>query len=312
MKILMERTDEDHSLTVQNLLSALAEYGVIAERKSIYSDLELLREYGVDIEMKQSRTFGYYVASRLFELPELKLLADAVQSSRFITRKKSSELIDKLSSLTSIHQAAHLSRNVIAADNPKAINESVYYNIDAIHTAINSGYKICFKYFDYTVNKTRVYRRAGEFYCHTPLALCWNDDKYYLICYSEKYDNFVHYRVDRMSNATVSDEISEKVDKKRFNVSAHIKHVFGMYSGKVIRAKLNFDNSLINAVLDRFGPEIKLYKKGNNFEINVEVSESPVFLSWIAQFGDNAVIVSPESLRGEMRKLIIALNEKYN
>lgn len=312
MKILLEQTDEDQVLTIQELLGFLSEYGVIAERKSIYSDMELLRNYGVDVEMRKSKTVGYYIASRQFELPELKLLVDAVQSSRFITYKKSNELIEKLSSLTSVHQAKQLRRHVFTADRPKAINESVYYNIDAIHTAINAGKKISFNYFDYNLSKTRTYRKSGELYTQTPLALCWNDDKYYLICYSAKYDNFVHYRVDRMSNVSVLKENAEKIDKKRFDVSKHVKHLFGMYSGKITRAKLRFDNSLINAVLDRFGINVKLHRSPAFFEIYAEVSESPVFLSWIAQFGSKAEIITPTSLREAMSELICDLNTKYN
>ena len=313
MKIFLERTDEEHQMTVQEMLSALSEYNVAAERKSIYSDIESLKLYGLDIEKHQSKQFGYYLASRQFELPELKLLVDAVQSSRFITHKKSGELIKKLSSLASVHQSKQLSRQVVTASRPKAINESVYYNIDAIHAAINAGLKISFKYFDYSVNKTRVYRRDGEPYLQTPLALCWNDDKYYLICYSAKYDSFVHFRVDRMSNVSVCNE-NEKadiIDKKRFNVAEHIKSVFGMYGGKVVRAKLRFDKELINAVLDRFGAEVRLIPHGEQFEINVEVSESTVFLSWIIQFGDKAEIISPESLRESMRELLQKLEAMY-
>jgi len=310
-RILQERTDDDHTLTIRELLDALAEYGIVAERKSIYSDLESLRQYGLDVEMRKSKTFGYYIASRKFELPELKLLVDAVQSSRFITRKKSNELINKLSSLTSTYQATQLRRQVITADRPKAINESVYYNIDAIHSAINTEKKISFKYFDYSLNKARSYRRAGELYSHTPLALCWNDDKYYLICYSAKYDSFVHYRVDRMSNVSVCAEQADKVDNNRFNVSEHIKHVFSMYSGKVVSARLRFHSSLINTVLDRFGTDVSLDINGDSFEISVKVSESSAFLSWVAQFGKKAEILLPTNLRENMRSLISELNTIY-
>jgi len=312
MKILQERTDENHSLTVQELIIALNEYGVAAERKSIYSDMESLRQYGLDIETRKSKSFGYFMASRQFELPELKLLVDAVQSSRFITQRKSNTLIQKLSALTSSHQAKDLSRQVVTANRPKAINESVYYNIDSIHTAINGGKKVSFKYFDYDLSKARAYRRAGESYTQTPLALCWNDDKYYLICYSSKYDSFLNFRVDRMSNVSVCEENADRVDKKNFNVSEYVRQTFGMFGGEVVSAILRFDKKLVNPVLDRFGTDVKLTIIGDCFDINVDVSPSPVFLSWIAQFGANAEIVSPESLRVDMRGLITELNEKYN
>jgi len=311
MKILLERSDEEHPLTVQELVQALAEYDIRAERKSIYSDLELLRQYGLDIEMRQSKTFGYYIASRQFELPELKLLVDAVQSSRFITQKKSRELIGKLSSLTSKHHAKQLRRQVFSAERPKAINESVYYSIDTIHLAIEDGVKINFQYFDYDLSKSRVYRRDGAHYSLTPLALCWNDDNYYVVCYNAKYDDFNHYRIDRMSSVSLSPEKADKIDKGRFNVAEHMKRVFGMFGGERIRAKLRFDESLINTVLDRFGIDVPLRKADGGFEVTVEISESPVFLSWMAQFGQRAEIIAPDSLREAMRTLMLELYKIY-
>ena len=312
MKILLERSDEEHPLTIQALLQALAEYDIRAERKSIYSDLELLRQYGLDIEMRQRKTFGYYVASRQFELPELKLLVDAVQSSRFITQKKSGELIGKLSSLTSRHHAKQLRRQVFSAERPKAINESVYYSIDTIHLAIQDGFKINFQYFDYDLSKARAYRRDGAQYTLTPLALCWNDDNYYLVCYNAKYEDFNHYRVDRMSNVCLSGEKADKIDRGRFNVAAHMKRVFGMFGGERVRAKLRFDESLINTVLDRFGIDAPLRKVDGGFEITVEISESPVFLSWMMQFGHRAEIIAPDSLREAMGRLVSELYEIYS
>ena len=311
MQILLERTDEDHPITVPALIRALAEYDIAAERKSVYSDLELLRQYGLDIETKKSKTYGYYIASRQFELPELKLLVDAVQSSRFITNKKSTELIQKLASLTSRQQAKGLRRQVVTAERPKAINESVYYSIDTIHLAIHDGLKINFKYFDYDLTKERAYRRDGAVYHLTPLALCWNDDKYYLICYNAKYDSFNHYRVDRMSAVSICDEPADKLDRGRFNVAEHVQSLFGMYGGEVCRAKLWFDQSLINTALDRFGIDVPLHKAGEGFEVTAEISASPVFLGWIAQFGDKAEIIAPDSLREAMRALVRELGEKY-
>ena len=311
MKILLERTDDNHSLTVAELISALAEYDIKAERKSLYTDMELLRHYGLNIEIRKSKSVGYYVGARQFELPELKLLVDAVQSSRFITSGKSIKLINKLSALASTHQAKELNRQVVMAEQPKPLNESIYYNIDAIHEAINGNKQVAFQYFDYNVHKKRVYRKDGESYCHTPVALCWNDDKYYLICYSPKYDGFVHYRVDRMSHVAVCDEAADEVDENRFNVAMHIKQVFGMFSGELVTATLRFDMSLVNTVLDKFGADLPLYKKEGYFEITADVSNSPVFLSWVFQFGDRAEIIAPDSLRKSMTALIAENAKKY-
>lgn len=311
MKIFLEQTDEQHSLSMPEIIAALGTYNIKAERKSIYSDIELLRSFGLDIEHEITKTHRYYINSRRFQLPELKLLVDAVQSSRFITAKKSADLIKRLYTLTSVHQGAQLNRSVFVTNRPKSMNERIFYSVDAIHAAINSGHKICFKYFDYSPDKREIFRKNGDVYCQTPIALCWNDDKYYLICYSKKYDDYVHYRVDRMSRVEISDEAADKTDKKRFNIAEHTKRVFGMYGGELFNARLRFDNSLVNAVLDAFGTDIVMHAHGDFFEINVEVSSSPVFLSWIFQFGSRAEILSPFALRESMSALINESLQKY-
>jgi len=311
MEILLEQTDENHTLTIAELISALAEHDIKAERKSLYTDLELLRAYGLNIETRKSKSVGYYIGHRQFEMPELKLLVDAVQSSRFITAKKSSELIKKLSAHASVHQAKELKRQVVITERVKPLNENIYYSIDAIHEAINGQWKIHFKYFDYCADKKRVYRKGGERYCQTPVALCWNDDKYYLICYNVKYDDFAHYRVDRMSDVEICDEDADPIDEKQFNVAEHTKQVFGMYGGELVTATLRFDMRLVNIVLDKFGVDLHLRKMGEQFEIIADVSNSPVFLSWVFQFGDQAEIVAPDSLRASMTALIAGNAKKY-
>ena len=305
MKILLEKTDEQNTMTVAEIISALSVYGITAERKSIYTDMELLRQFGIDIETQRSKTVGYYVANREFELPELKLLVDAVQSSRFITQKKSGELIRKLSSLTSSEQAKQLRRQVFITGRAKTINEKIYYNIDGIHNAINNNRKIAFKYFDYDINKKQVYRKQGELYQNTPVALCWNEDKYYLIAYNAYYDDLAHFRVDRMNNVELLDEEADIFDRKIFNAAEHAKRVFGMFDGEIVKAKLSFDSCLVNAVIDHFGKDICIIPSVDGwFDITVDVSISPVFLAWIFQFGRLAVIKSPEKLINAMQELL--------
>ena len=312
MKILLERTDDDYALTISELISALAEYDIKAERKSLYSDMDMLRQYGLDIETIRDRTTSYYIAQRQFELPELKLLVDAVQSSRFITEKKSEELITKLSALTSKSQAQNLKRQISVADRPKSINEQSYYSVDAIHAAINEGKKIAFKYFDYNVRKRRTYRKDGALYQVTPITLCWDSDKYYLVAYSTEHDELRNYRVDRMSEVAASDEPADSYDKNKFDATKHIRRVFGMFSGEPVRATLTFDNSFVNVVLDYFGKDTKLTPKTDGqFEVTVDVSVSPVFLGWLFQFGGKAIIKEPISLIDAMRKLIEANAQVY-
>lgn len=313
MKILLERTDVQAPMTIAEIVESLAGYDIKAERKSLYSDMKLLRQFGVDIEMQRGKTVGYYIAERQFELPELKLLVDAVQSCRFITKKKSEELIKKLSSLTSSQQAKQLRRQVFVADRAKTINETVYYSIDQIHHAIGEGKRIAFQYFDYDVKKKRVFRRQGELYLTTPVSLCWNNDNYYLIAYSAKYDDFTHYRVDRMSGVEVLDEDGDTFDKDKFNIVEHAKRAFGMYDGELVRAKLAFDKSLVNVVLDHFGKDVLMLPSTDGwFEISVHVSISPVFLAWVFQFGDCAEIKEPDSLIVAMRELAEKSIRRYS
>jgi len=312
LKILLEKTDAQNPMTMAEIISALARHGIQAERKSLYSDMELLRQFGVDVEMQRSKTVGYYVAERQFELPELKLLVDAVQSCRFISKRKSEKLIKKLSSLTSSHQAKQLHRQVFVMDRAKTINETVYYSIDQIHHAIGEGKKIAFQYFDYDVRKKRSFRRHGKLYITTPVNLCWNNDNYYLIAYSAKYDDFTHYRVDRMSNVDVLSEDGDKLDKDKFNISEHAKRAFGMFDGELVEARLAFDHSLVNVVLDHFGKDVLLLPSTDGwFEISVPVSVSPVFLAWIFQFGDYVEIKEPDSLIFAMRELAEISMRRY-
>ena len=301
-KILLEKTDDNHIMSSQDIVNALATYDVPAIRKTIYDDIEYLRQYGMDIELKRGNEGGYFVASRDFELPELKLLVDAVQSSRLITGKKSNELIQKLSKLTSAAQAKQLKRHIYINGRAKALNETVYYSIDAIHAAINEGRKISFKYFDYNTRKKRIYRRNDKPYIRTPIAMCWNEDKYYLLTYNPAYeDAYATYRVDRMANVEILDEKADKYDKKTFSVAEYIRKTFGMYAGETVLAKIAFHESLVSVVLDHFGSDTQMTDiGGNRFSINVEVSNSPVFLGWIFQLGDKVEIIEPENLRSAM------------
>jgi predicted DNA-binding transcriptional regulator YafY len=311
-RILLERTDEDHVLTAQELCDALAAYGIHAGRQSIYGDVDALRQFGLDIGLRPGKGGGYFVAGRDFELPELKLLVDAVQSSRLITEKKSRELIGKLSKLASREQSKLLNRQVYAGRS-KAVNETVYYSIDTIHAAINAGKKISFKYFDYTAQKMRAYRKNGRPYVRTPAALCWNDDNYYLITYiPRESDSFATYRVDRMASVGLLAEDADHFDRGEFSISEYMRRTFGMYSGETVTARLSFDGSLVSAVLDHFGNDTRLRETGGGrFAVSAEVSASPVFLGWMFQFGDKAEILEPGSLRAAMREHAMTVSAAY-
>ena len=310
-EILRRRTDEEHGLTVQQLIDALAEYGVSAERKSIYDDLEALRVFGYDIMSSQSRSHSYFLAIRDFELAELKLLADAVASSKFITERKSSQLIKKIESLASDYEARQLQRQVLVSNRVKTMNERVYYNVDAIHQAISSERQISFLYYDYNLNKEKVYRDGGALRTASPYALVWDDEKYYMIAYYEKYDRVVQFRIDKMEAITLTDQPLVPLPKG-FDVAEYSKQIFNMYGGEEEIVRLKFDESLFGVVLDRFGTDVPVEKNGDGtFSTRVHVAVSPTFLGWLFQFSDKVTVLSPESLKEKMKEQLETVAKRY-
>jgi predicted DNA-binding transcriptional regulator YafY len=307
MDMLITDTDEDKGLSMSAILERLGNMGIKAERKSVYDDLETLRIYGMDILTERRKTTEYYVGAREFELPELKLLVDAVQSSKFITECKSMELISKLESLTSRNLAKTLQRQVFVSQRIKTQNESIYYNVDALHSAILKKRKASFRYFYYNVEKKRVYRKDGDkdkIYLVNPLGLSWDDENYYLITYSEKRDLYIHYRVDRMASIAVTDEPragGEKIEK--FDMVGYCQRIFNMFGGDDVRVELTVDNSLINVMIDRFGKDAALYRKDENHaRVVARVTSSNTFFGWLAQFGDKIHLDKPSDLREEYIK----------
>jgi len=293
-KILLERTDEDHTITVPEMISELLKFGITAERKSIYDDLEQLKIFGLNVECRKSKTHDYFIATRDFELPELKLLVDSVQSAKFITQKKSMELIKKLSSLTSIHQTKKLQRQIFISNRVKTMNELIYYNIDTIHEAIAANKRICFKYFELTIDKKEKFKNYGRCYIENPIALTWYDEYYYLITYKEKYNNFAHYRVDKMTNTEILDQY-RKLPKSNFDLANYSKKAFSMYGGDETEVYIEFSNNLIGVVFDHFGKDVFIKETDKeHFSVRVNVIVSPNFLSWVISFGKDAKIISPD------------------
>ena len=255
MRYLLRSSDEAHPVTVQQIIDFLSGEGIPAERKSIYDDVEALRRFGLDIiQVKIGRQNGYYVGSREFELPELKLLVDSVQSSKFITYKKTLTLIRKIESLASVYEAQLLSRQVYVKNRIKTMNESIYYNVDEIHTGIARDRRIRFRYFDYTVSKERRFRRDGGYYVVSPFALTWDDENYYLVAYDSEAGIIKHFRVDKMLDIGILDEARDGQESfAALDMAEYAKKVFGMFSGREERVRMRFDNQLVGAVLDRLG-----------------------------------------------------------
>ena len=314
MKILLEKTDETHSVTMPEILLSLESYGVTAERKSIYDDFETLRLYGLDIIGEQrNRTYYYRVGKRDFELAELKLLVDAVQSSKFITVKKTNDLIKKIEGLASKYEASQLQRQVYVTERIKTMNESIYYNVDKIHAAIGSNVKIKFQYFQWNVDKKMELRKNGEFYCISPWALSWDNENYYLIGYDCEMEIIKHYRVDKMQHIDLVEEKREGKDLfEKFDIAVYSKKMFGMYDGEIQTVKLECENRLVGVIIDRFGKNIQVIKLSNDyFTANVEVAVSKQFIAWVIGIGSGAKIVGPENVVEMMRNEVRRLNEQY-
>ncbi len=309
MKILLEKTDEENSITLNQMIAELERYGIAAERKSIYDDIEALRRYGIDIATRKTKTTDYFVANRLFELPELKLLVDIVQSSKFITHKKSNDLIKKIESLTSIHQAKKLQRQVYVANRVKTMNELIYCNVDTLHTAISENCQISFKYFEYNIEKKKQFRYSGQAYIVSPYALSWVDENYYLISHYPKNPDLTHFRVDRMTEIKLLKEprrdLSEIIGEKSLDIAEYSKKVFNMFGGEEETVKLQFDNSLVNVVIDRFGKDVSLEKADeNHFNVRINVAVSATFLAWVFQFGNKVKILSPDGVIEKYREML--------
>lgn len=303
-KIFMEETDDQHALTMQQIIDKLKLCGVNADRKTLYLDFEELKTYGVDIISEQvGRNTFYHIGGRDFELPELKLLVDSVQSAKFITEKKSKALIRKLSSLVSRHQAKHLQRQVVVSGRIKAMNESIYYNVDRIHKAINSDRQIRFKYYRWNTAKEMELRRDGSWYIASPWGLMWDDENYYLVAYDKAREKIIHYRVDKMLNISMTNKAREgKQAFKAFNMPKYTKSLFGMYGGELTRVQLEVDNELVGVMIDRFGKDIPIIMiDDNHFRTSVDVTFSNQFLGWIFALGDGVKITGPEHVVKQMK-----------
>ena len=306
---LEQNSDEAHPVPMPELLQMLERHGVRAERKSVYDDLELLREFGMDILRRPGRGGGYYLASRSFELPELKLLVDAVQASKFLSAAKSRSLIHKLEGLCSRFEAQHLNRQVVVSGRVKTMNESIYYNVDRLHEAIGADSQITFEYTSWSLQRKRV-KRPG-LYAASPLALVWADDYYYLIAFTQAH-GITHYRVDKMQHITatgvprVSNAQTQALDLANYS-----RQVFGMFGGTLIPVRLRVCNQLAGVMIDRFGPEQQLIPDGpDHFLLHFDAASSPLLQAWLVGFGDQVEIQGPESLKAQCARLCRSFLEK--
>lgn len=306
-QIMLEYTDEEHYITMPEIIDALGTYGVTADRKSIYADLRDLEILGIDVEGEPvGNRYHYHVVDRPFELPELKLLVDAIQSSRFITEKKSNALIRKLEKFVSRYDAQKLQRQVYVSGRIKTMNESIYYTVDAIHNAISMNKKIRFQYYQWNVQKEMELRHNGAWYCISPWGLSWEGENYYLVGFDQEAGKIKHYRVDKMLHIRIMEEAREgKEHFQRLDMADYTRKSFGMFGGKEQNVRLLVDNELAGVMIDRFGKGIMMIPSGeDHFTVNVDVRVSRQFLGWVFSLGEQVEILSPEEVRTAMKEEI--------
>ncbi len=311
-RMLLRRTDEDHPLTVAQIIEALARQDIKAERKSVYDDLEALRLFGLDVQSRKGKSPGWFIGSREFELPEVKLLMDAVQSSRFITQKKSDALIRKLEGLASVHQGGQLQRQVYVAGRIKVMNESIYYNVDKLHTAIAGQKAITFKYFDYDISRKKIFHQEGKRYVVSPYGLIWNSENYYLVAFDHAHRELRHYRVDKMTEIVVTSLDREGRDQyPAFQLAEYGQKHFGMYSGPEVKVTLWGRRDKAHLVWDRFGQDVILVPDGEDrFTVTLPVVMSPQFFGWLLGLDGSVTLAGPrEAVAAYRQRLAAALEE---
>lgn len=313
MQVLLRYSDEEHPISQAEISERLNAYGIQADRKSIYDDIKVLNEFGLEIENRRAKPSGFYVAERSFELPELKLLVDAVQSSKFITAKKSNELIRKLEELASVHEAKTLQRQVFIGNRIKTMNESIYYNVDKIHQAISQNRLIRFHYYEWTPQKEMHLRRNGKAYEISPWGLTWDDENYYMVGYDGEAEMIKHFRVDKMLDIEITDQPrSGKERFEKFDLANYAKKVFGMFSGEEHTVKMLCENNLAGAMIDRFGRDVMMHPVDEeHFSVSTAVNVSPQFFGWLVALGKGVVIESPEDVREEFGGWMRAVMREY-
>lgn len=313
-KIMTEKTDDEHMITMPEIQKELLKYDVTADRKSLYDDLEQLRVLGIDvIGEKDGRNFFYHVGGKQFEIAELKLLVDAIQSSKFITEKKSNELIKKLTGMASQYEAEQLKRQVVVQGRVKTMNESIYYSVDDVHKAIAANRQISFEYMRWNTDKKMEPRRDSA-YVVSPWALTWDDENYYLIAYDEEAGKIKHFRVDKLKSIKILQDKRIGRDKfKELDLAKYSKMSFGMYGGEPTKVKLTFKDEIVGVFLDRFGKDITIGKSKQKgwSETSVDVALSDQFFGWIFAIGPDVKIMGPKDVVKMFKKELKGRLEQY-
>lgn len=295
-RLLEEQTDEQHPLTIAEITAHLKQAGFSCGRKSVKHDIDLLIESGEDVVCNKGRVLEYFVGDRVFELPELKLLVDAIQAARFVPPNKTKALIKKLTAFASVHQATELNRHLHIDKYPKSTNDRVLHTVDLLYTAINTQRKVTFKYYEYDNRKLRVYKHNGQVYTFSPYCLFWNSDNYYALGHSDSHGKVVKFRVDRIAGPKLS-ELAAVPMPDGFDMATYTKSVFLMYDGDMQDVTLKCENGLMKSVVDRFGEDVQTeVLDKEHFCAHIRVAATPTFYGWVAGFGGKMTIAAPQDV----------------
>lgn len=305
-EILNRESDENHPISSNRIIEILEESGISISRKTLYRDIEMLNEFGYEVMCNRSRNNEYYVADRKFDMPELHILLDAVQSASFITKSKTAELVDKIAALAGSYSGDVMKKNIVAFNTRKNVNEYIYYSVNEIVTAINCKKKISFLYFDYDCKHNKVYRKEGREYVANPYATILSDGQYYMLDYNEKHEQTIHYRIDRMEKVKIVDEpAAMPPESRRIDIARYKQQLFGMFSGETHHVHFEADKSLIDVIFDTFGEKVKIKPVDDTHVAFIgEVQLSPIFFGWCCSFGEKLRISGPSDVVEEFRRYI--------
>lgn len=312
-EILQRETDEDHPMGTEELRAKLLENGIEAHRTTIYEDVKLLNECGYEVMTRRGRSNQYFVMDRSFSNPEVHILLDAVQAASFITEKKTTELVDKIAQLAGSQKGLVLKKNIVKFNTAKSSNESIYYNVNEIVTAINNRQKIIFLYFDYDSNHNRVYRRDGHHYVVSPYATVFDDGHYYLVIYDKRYNKMTNYRIDRMDRVEIIEELADMPpEDMQFDIANYKRSLFGMFSGKTTSVTIEAHRSLIGAIFDLFGENTKIVSNDDDtVRFTVDVQVSALFFGWCCSFGEKVKLLGPDNIVEQLKEYNRTIKNQY-
>lgn len=313
-EMLKQDTDEQHPLTTNQIIEKLQSAGIECDRKTLYQDIATLNAYGYEIIQKRGQHNNlYFVVDRTFDIPELRILMDAVQSASFITEKKTGEFIDKISALGGSNRAELLKKNIVAFNTTKHTNENIYYSIDKIDEAILADKKIIFKYFDYNLKGERVFRKDGHRYVANPVTMVFSNDNYYLVCYHDNHSTLTNYRIDRMTEVSILDTpINSEARPKGIDIGDYRKQAFSMFGGKPKNVSFEVATELIDVIYDKFGEKVGIIDLGDNkFKFTAEIQISNMFFGWCCSFGDKLKIIAPKEIRVQFSDYLDGIVKNY-